>query len=295
VFVGERIIDAPAMDKNLLAVALRAVDAGVAPGISIEPSPDPSVMKVRYLGQTENTRFGSIMFESDRMLKVLSLGKDNHTGEPFLSGVPGYQSITNRSNPTQRHSTGSSLYRLWFKPHRLVLKKTADGHALTFVESTMTCHWETIRGMSPGAAVQAFVQHVNSNFQAYTEEYPIFQDMLLLEKMVGLALWMRDHHLFLDPNKLGIDFLATPATTPATTVTRSMPVGKAVWHLTSIGGVDFAVANTYAPDTDGAATQLREAALRDRPRADSVSWDVAVKGQYLTAVAVPIVKQGVAR
>ena len=291
VFIGERILDAPQMDRNLLAAALRAVYSGAFPGVSIDPSSDPSVMKVRYEGQTENTRFGAIMFEADRILKALSRGEDNLTKETVISSVAGFKSIFDRQKSDLNRTVGSSLYRLWFKPDKLALKKTTDGRSVAFTESTMVCDWEKMQGVDPGPTVQAFVNHLNNNLQQIADEQPIFQEMLFLEKVVGLALWMREQNLFLDPNLLGIEPFETPTTTPATNITSSVNVGDSIWTLMSTGGVDFSITNSYIPDTDKQAAQLKEAALRSRPRLDMVNWDFELNGNYLTAVSLPITRK----
>lgn len=90
----------PSMDKDHLAVAIRAVFSGDNIGVSIDrpPSylengkspPDGTMMPVRYLGNTKDTLFGAIMFEADRLLKNLSMGIDNETKERVTSNVPKY-------------------------------------------------------------------------------------------------------------------------------------------------------------------------------------------------------------
>lgn len=66
------------MEFDDLSIAVRSVygyggQTPQDPGVSIgtEPSDIPGQMKVRYDGQTFNTKFGGIMFDSDRLLKIL--------------------------------------------------------------------------------------------------------------------------------------------------------------------------------------------------------------------------------
>ncbi|MFH1441303.1 MAG: RHS repeat-associated core domain-containing protein, partial [Candidatus Omnitrophota bacterium] len=84
ILYGRQNLSLPAMELDDLAVAVRSVygyggKSPQDPGVSIgtEPSDVPCQMKVRYDGQTNNTAFGSVMFESDRLLKCLTMGKDN--------------------------------------------------------------------------------------------------------------------------------------------------------------------------------------------------------------------------
>ncbi|MFH1440614.1 MAG: RHS repeat-associated core domain-containing protein, partial [Candidatus Omnitrophota bacterium] len=100
ILYGRKNVSLPAMELDDLAVAVRSVygyggKSPQDPGVSIgtEPSDVPGQMKVRYDGQTNNTAFGSVMFESDRLLKCLTMGKDNITGAGVSSSVSGYKSM----------------------------------------------------------------------------------------------------------------------------------------------------------------------------------------------------------
>jgi len=50
-----------------------------APGVTIDPGPDPRLMQVRYFGGIQQTAMGNTFFEADRTLKLLSTGFDNTT------------------------------------------------------------------------------------------------------------------------------------------------------------------------------------------------------------------------
>ena len=97
VLIGESNKSLPPMEFDDLAVAVRAI-YGLGgrvpedPGISIDWNEENtkklkkekydrlSPMPVRYLGHTGNTRFGQTLFEADRLLKCLILGRDNLSG-----------------------------------------------------------------------------------------------------------------------------------------------------------------------------------------------------------------------
>ena len=245
-------------------------------------------MNVRYIGPVSRTRFGAVMFEADRVLKSLSRGTDNISNQPVGSVVVGYASIMDRRTADDARQTGASVYRLWFKPSRLTAKRSDDGRALVFTASTMVCDWERMEGVDPGPAVAAFVKHLNDNFDMYANEQTSFREMVQLERLVGLAKWLRESSIFLDPDKIGFDEYNTPATTPATTLSRTIDTSGITWTLTSVGGVDMSARIDFGSDSDGEAGGLRDAALRARPRADMVSWDFAFGSRELVAVSLPV-------
>ena len=96
-FWKKRMFSLPKMHFDDLAVAFKSIyglnGKMQNPGVSIgtEPTKRPKMMKVRYDGQTAKTNFGIVMFESDRILKSLTLGKDNVTGKDIKCHVSGYK------------------------------------------------------------------------------------------------------------------------------------------------------------------------------------------------------------
>lgn len=69
---------------------------GEAPSVSIDPNPqEPQgpVMLVRHGPETATTHVGWILFEADRLLKVISLQRDNITHQPMKLTIAGYQSL----------------------------------------------------------------------------------------------------------------------------------------------------------------------------------------------------------
>ncbi len=293
VLIGKRNLPLPSMDKDLFAVAMRAAYDGKPIAVSIDPTASPEVMKVRYFGQTENTRLGWVMFEADRILKNLTLGRDNVTGQPIRSSVYGYRNILDRESNEPGSSVGYALYRFWFKPKELELQKSADGRSMLFTKATMDCSWEQMQGVpAPGKAVQDFVEHLNRNYGDYSRDYGVLQELTQLAKVVGVAKWLRDQGLFIDLASLGIKERYTPDTTPAITaeITKKSVDGILVrWQQRSMtGGVDFTKPNSYVPDQDQRVAGLKLAVLKSRPAdRQQASWDFEMNGERLTAVAIP--------
>lgn len=184
-------------------------------------------MNVRYLGQTVDTYFGSVLFEADRTLKMLMQGRDNLNNQPLSVGVPGYRSLVSRvsQNPSGVHCTGTLMsYRMWFQPKEIVLRENSAGTSMVLDRLSMELLHETKRD---GAVISdpesaAFAAHLTQNFAAYAARFPVLTDMLRLGELVGLFKWMHENALPVDFSFAGqhvIEYLNTPRTTPAVLVT----------------------------------------------------------------------------
>ena len=95
VFLGRSLSasDRPLLSLDDFVKALRVIYGGEAPAVSIDPlASNLKIMKVSYFGSIEDSHMGVVLFESDRLLKTLSMGKDNQTLRATKSNVPGYQS-----------------------------------------------------------------------------------------------------------------------------------------------------------------------------------------------------------
>ena len=82
--------------------------------VPVDPSWKDPTQRVEYFGQTENTRFGLVMFEADRYLKSLAAGKDTLTGTAG-DPQPSPASSPNSSWPSSER-TEVPWHRNWFLP-----------------------------------------------------------------------------------------------------------------------------------------------------------------------------------
>jgi hypothetical protein len=152
----------PPMDLDDLSVAVdseyglntTAADPGVS--IGTVASTVSGQMYVSYFGAVMDTGFGETLFNSDRLLKSLTLGKDNVTGTPISSTgltsyVPGYKDMLDRykaggaagiaavkSNPTER---------FWFTPQLVTLAPSSAGDAFEFSTAVGSLQGNMFMGM----------------------------------------------------------------------------------------------------------------------------------------------------
>lgn len=298
----------PAMDLEHLTVALRAALAGQSLGVSIDPPanyrygdrsrammPEGSPLIVSYLGGTAGTLYGAIMFEADRLMKCLSIGKDNQTQKPFNAAVPGFQDLFQMSWDNGARSANHSWHRFWFVIDRVEIKKSPLTQALTFgdvrlkvlTEMELSCSANRVR-VDPND--QAFALHLTTNYEAYAREFPILARLRELAKISALAKFLVNQNVPLDVGSL-FDAppvkVATPETTPSIIRTGSTLDGNITRHRQMSGGVDMDQYPIVSADTSGAADRLQQAAGAARPGMAS-DWYFQSSSGLLLAKALPL-------
>ncbi|MCX7792373.1 MAG: hypothetical protein N2378_17190 [Chloroflexaceae bacterium] len=290
----------PPLDITDLTVALRTRFDMAAnpidhwPGVTIEfSSTNQSVLDVTYFGPIRNTRFGYVLFESDRLLKYYGLGYDNSNGvaEPVRSNVPGYQSeLACMAERGYVPPAGQVIqWRKWFSP-TLTVQAATDGSAMVFTQSRITLNWAyNSQATDPAvsACVQRFVDHFNQNYQRFADEQqtrgnPVLHELVQYGRLMAIAEWLFDRNLSRRVPGLNAAWLnclpVTAHTTPLTTPRISVPAG----NLIQSGGVDLRVVpGSYldVPQTPG----LAAAVLSSRDRLDAREWEAVVEESYCPA------------
>jgi hypothetical protein len=274
--------------RENLAAALRAqYDGGSTPypGMTIEfgPKPGPDLLPVFYYGLITDTQMGYAMFESDRLLKVYSLGEDNlHPGSAYTSSVPGYLSIPNRL-VALRDTTATyvSPQRFFFSPD-IHMRLTADEMGGIFSDSHATLSWAYIPANTPYTstnstlAAQGFVNHFNLNYDNFAQDQwargdPALKELVQLFKLNGISKWIYDKGV--DGSLPGantawmqtypITHVDTPTYTPGITVTRSFTYSQSgstyTQYISIYGGVDGSSPVQYSPNQPNANTLIAQA------------------------------------
>ena len=211
ILIGEHDIHAPKMDVDDLTVAIQSI-FGLGhkppqdPGVSIgtEPSDRPGYFKVRYDGMTENTRFGQIMFEADRMMKGLSLGRDNVTGHPLKSRIHELQSMPEImsgsivvSDPPQLSS--NYVCRIWIEPEKVELELAEDRQSLLFTTAKMQAlvHSSTEPDLLEAGSIE-FAKMFTKHYDTLAQEFPVFQELKRLGQITAVVKWIKENRLPFD-------------------------------------------------------------------------------------------------
>jgi len=286
----EKSLPLPGLDQEHFLVALRAALAGQPLGVSIDPPaeyrdgimsgvtpPDGTPMLVSYLGHCEETLFGAILFEADRLLKCLDKGVHNETRKPVRASVPGFRPLLEMARPSDR--TENVWHRFWFVVDKVELKHDASANAVVFGDVRLKVLTETeMRGRGGPGFVDsndgAFALHLTEFYDDYARDFPILARLKELAKITSVAKLLANRQLAIDLGPLfGIPPLptTTPSFTPGISVTsphvETSKEGNTIHTRTvsMFGGVDMDPEPVLLPDRSGEARALRQRAEANRP------------------------------
>jgi hypothetical protein len=311
-FIGTYELGKPVLDPQELfdafVVALRALAAGgEPPGVSIDPTPEQAAgkidetsrMPVRYLGGDAGTMLGLVAFEADRILKCLSLGKNNLDGQPFSSSVPGYLSRTARLDKGRKTGGDLSWDRFWIAVKDSQVSPSADGRTF-FVQTRLFVDTRRMSVDGQGKlhdaseaaeqTAQQFSDHISENYEKYADQFPVLHKLHAFAQLTAVAravLGESDRKDATQPAP-GLDLswllagyplphVATPLDTPAT-----VALGTTI-KLT--GGVDLTPKNQYRKG-EGKVEDLQRTTLAERPKNPAVrEWTAHAEGKELRVSA----------
>ena len=303
------------LNADHLKAALRAAIAGLPLGVSIDPPgrlreqqaqgallKDGEPMLVSYLGQTQATVYGAIMFEADRLLKCLSNGLDNHTHRSVLVDVPGYQSLMERALALESGRT-ESWQRFWFVIDTVRLRHDPRTTSLAFDEVkvrvlTETEAWGEEASDNTDPAAEQFARHLTDRYDEYAHQFPVLRQLKELAKVAAVAKYLVNAGVPLDlgwlfdsPPVEVITASSTPAITAECSREEVRGAGQTLIRTMRLfGGVDLDADATMLEDPN-AATSMRNAAATNRPSLNARTWDYHQNGLRLKAQAVCLRRQ----
>jgi hypothetical protein len=270
----------------------RAISGSEAPGVSIDPGPDPRLMQVRYFGGIQQTALGTTFFEADRTLKLFSTGFDNFTCKVW-TGRP-------RSVPTEldlmaadMHGNVNSLdgqggwHRFWFEPSDDPVE--TEGLTIRIPKNRLVVKDESIPPGRPSpASARQFASALTSNFLGMSGSIASFRQLQQDAALVALAKWMRDKEIPADKEWVSGQPRpeTTAATTPSITVLRAELLDEIYLRFGIHGGVDFQRNNRYG-SLSAPATRL-SAAVDQSGTTGLASWQFAMDGRMYQAVRLRI-------
>ena len=212
VFVGVFDKDLPRLDPRELldafVVALRSVvSGGQAPGVTIEPLPEQlarglredDLMEVRYFGDSDETGMGHVAFEADRLMKCLSLGKDNISKAAFDPGVEGHKNELDLQGNAEQHRS-QSWHRFWIEPAFANVGQSTDGRAfrvdvslavLTKYMIIRNGRLEDDKNHLPEPSAKKFADQLTQRYDDYAKKLPIFAKLSALAALTSVAEALR--------------------------------------------------------------------------------------------------------
>jgi hypothetical protein len=291
----------PGLDNDHLKVALKAAIAGLPLGVSIDPPanyrygansnemmPEGSPLVVSYLGDTAGTLYGAIMFESDRIMKCLSVGLENRTRQPFGSRVRGYRDLFGEA---RNSAAGQSWHRFWFVIDHVKLSKSehdngvvVDGVGIKVLTELELAHSPKGQAIDPDD--RAFADHLTNNYDAYAAEFPVLARLKELAKISAIARFLVAQNVPLDLGSLfqvPPTWVATPETTPS--ILRTASTENHTRQMS--GGVDLDADPVIVPDQEDKTEHLIRAASAARKPGATI-WLVPAGVRTLQARSIPL-------
>lgn len=283
----------PPIELDDLIMAMKVVNEGEDPGVSIEPpgmsSLSPSTMmsipehqNVRYIpDRIKGTHLGVRLFEADRMLKALGFGEDPTTYETVSCSVPGFKTLPQLARQSEGLTTGY-FGRIWFRPKEVALVE--DGNTIVFDKIVMGVESE-----SPYLAPTEFARHFEKNYHQFANEKPIYKELIRIAKFVAVARWLNDRGRLY--NLALSDYQIKSINTPSKTSTiqglvKEERSGMWIKRYVLIGGVILNTRNTY---TSGVSLQnFAVEGVKARPYKTAISWNFQIGDAKYKAVAIPL-------
>lgn len=298
---GQLVVFGPSVGPNShpasddFFVALRAIYSQEDPGVSIDPTDSVTVQDVRYIGQTESTHFGWVMFEADRVMKTLSMGQDNITSAPVTSKTPGYANMLDLEIQMGDNSQGEVRRRFWFTVPVAEIEESPDGQSMIVsalslnVETEyLDSNWQTLANQPPDPAGQAFAAQLSQYYDEYEQEFPIFGELKSLAYWTAFAHWLEQSDLPVQPElwlaSSPAIYSDAPLTTPALTVTRTNTYGNVIQTLSLWGGVNLGMEVDVRPAKESTLMDLKGVADSFKAR----FYPVKVESTNLARAFAPV-------
>ena len=262
-------ISLPSIRLDDLAAAFRAVfsDYLTEPGVSIDPdssNPMADSMYVRFFGGMANTHFGYVLFEADRTMKSLSLGKDTITRDTVKVTVKDYYNMLDLCFSNLGGKYSEQLWsRFWLVPEQVIVQVSDDRKTITFPDTRIRVKTETMKWEN-GKLVPAkdqqdekaeyFAAHFTHYYDDYAKEFPVFNELKTLANLVALVKWLKENgsQIELDWIEKFDTLYTTPEKTPSLKVADERFIkqnGTVVkMGIKLFGGTDLTVKNIYVKD-----------------------------------------------
>lgn len=217
-------------------------------------------VNVLYGGSVEDTHVGSVLFEADRIMKILSSGYDNRTGEK-IEGKEWFKSEWDfmAGIDFDNHTNTEEWHRYWFTIDKNAISVDPDAKSVRIKDDILqvkTERVEMVNGRLQSSFQQSsydsqdkWVEHFNENLDRYKEEYPVLKELEILSRWSALLLAMRENGIiFEDVEISNIPTLQTPTKTSVIETIMEREIKEEtmtqVRTQSMVGGVDFSQIKT---------------------------------------------------
>lgn len=300
VFVGKKNALAPKLDKDDLAVAIKAIMFnGEIPWVSLEgTNPDPNYVDAVYSPGIENTKFGDVLLKADWKMKLYDVGTDVN-GNQVVSNVPGYKPTAERYythpnfNPV---NDWDNITRKWITPQLITLKKDDTASAFIFETVKMQVQVEAEGNNDPlwDQVNQEQADHFTQNYDLYSQEIPEWAETKRLGQIAAVVKWINDSGIATDfywardyePKRVE----TVKAVKKQKSKEYIFEYEEGEFIITSArwieGGADLFTDNTYNPDNSGSSSAIKNASQAIPTTKEDIHWTFTKDSQQYEAVAV---------
>ncbi len=268
-------------------------------GVYTDDSLSDEVSHINYIGTPSGSHLSHVFYEADRLIKNLSVGIDNLSGDDLSPSVEDYETLLDRC--LAHDLRGMVTHEHWLFPEQLSLLASTDNSALLVNELKMAMISDSAHNNTPlnHSATYDYRSHFITHFDQFSQEYPVLGTLGSVEKLIGIGKWAQKQNLLIDwslfnpsdayetPDETGI-FLARKNKFPDVVNGPKMKSKRRAYfenHYLTIaetGGIlcDFNSEN-LSVSSSPVVDDLKNSLLQARPSETTFSWKA---GDY-TAVA----------
>jgi hypothetical protein len=273
---------------------LRSLGQYGPPGVSIDPGPSSDEMVVHYFGGIEQTHLGSVFFEADRTLKLLSTGYDNlNCSRVSLLPASSASELEMLEQEFLKNPVAgpAGWHRFWFDLTPDEVEVSADNLSALIPPRRLFVDEQAIgpAGAGLGSGKQ-FAEQISRQFLDLGPKIPSFAELQRHAGLWRVAEWIADKQIPIDLRWLEAapDPSRTATSTPTITVTRSSVSGRSYLRVGIFGGVDFRKRNSYKQ------SQVQSDLLQAAEQADQKGsvWDFQYSGRRYRVIRIRYQKPG---
>lgn len=247
-----------------IVVAMRTVANSKVRGamVNIKTPPGETTSNyglIEYSGLIKNSHVGQVLFESDRLLKCISLGSDNILREEIPKSREYHMNKFDFREPPKNSTTREEWHKFWFFFNEMRIERDDKNMALRFKDEKISVRTERMKKGSQTdtyfedshkTETGKFSKHLSDNLNSFSSDYIAFREMLEISKLIAIAKWLLENNIVIKFNKKDIGSLYcryTPLMTPRVTVSftrRLKDIDLRRYsivdvEMNSVGGIDM--------------------------------------------------------
>lgn len=267
IIIGEKAYAANLfLDDFVSALRSLCLYAGF-PQLTIDPetgTPDAEWHQVRMTRGIENSHFGQVFFESDYLLKKISLNL-------VKIKVPRFK--TQYHLVIEKRKEGTIYSRFWFKPCSVDILASKNAAFINRYPVRVLCETLYPANFKDEAAVK-FAQSFSDRFDEFAKYYSVFEDLRNLMRWVGIAASVSYMDSSVDLKFWLLEYEIKKVQVPQRVKALDNIYGDLDSIIKVYGGIDSAFLNLRLKAKDTAALAgLSALVINSRPSADSLTWE----------------------